>query len=125
MNNLDSSRLTALRFAADAITSRPELCIEVFNYLQNLWNYDEILVSLNQETFFIIQNSKFDDYREKLYEAAERLIADNDSFKQNAGCALYSSILSRNWNINYDKIQKLLFDINKNKLVIQYRNFIR
>lgn len=118
---MQPSQLTALRFAADALTSRPESHAEVLNYVRSLWQ-DPVLQDAANAISTAIAASGSVGPQARLWEASERLLAEEgDPVQQNAGAALYSAILNKGWELPRLQIREALAGTRTNRLLAQYR----
>lgn len=114
--------LTALRFGADAITSKPGAVEEVLCVLERAWQGEALLLEAIGSLRQALAEVDTNDEKHRLWQAAELLMAREDSeLRQEFGAALYSAITNRGWDLRRLQIREALSGTRTSRLLERYR----
>lgn len=95
----------------------------MLRFVGDMWSSDPVLKSAVQAIETAIASSGSVGDRAKLWEASERLLAEEtDPVHQDAGAALYSAILSKGWDLRRAEISGALAGTRTNRLLDLYRD---
>lgn len=94
-NRRRGAQLTALRFAADALTSRPSEFGHVIRVLRYEWDSDAYLTNAAELLLYECSRGDLSDSQALLWIAADELLCSDRPEGRDFGAALYASLLSR------------------------------
>ena len=96
--SLNAKQLTSLRFLADAITATPGDIDRVQTFARRL-DLDDAVQTALKRVENGLKKAISHDPKKNLLQTAITLLNEKDDLSQDAGAAIFSSILNRQWDV--------------------------